>query len=339
MDSGMKQRLIGAAVLVALAVIFLPMLVQGPAPDSGVSDVPLSMPDAPAGNYETRDLPLATPGTTPDGGAVGMQATPPAAGDGNTVPSVDSASAASASQAVAVADGGVPTTAPAPLPQPASNAPMLPPATAGGDYAVHFGSFATIAGADRMVASLRGTQLPAYREQGLVDGKPVWRVRIGPYASRADAEAARLRAADVRDDVGARVIALDAGPATPRAATPAPATPVTAPPSSLISAATSPAPASSKPAGTPKPAPIPSATVGTGFAVQLAAFSKPADAEALRDKLRAAGFTAFTESVDTDKGTLTRVRAGPVASQADAVALKARIKAKIGVDGIVRPYP
>ena len=47
MDPGMKQRLIGAAVLVALAVIFLPMLVQGPAPDSGVSDVPLSMPDAP----------------------------------------------------------------------------------------------------------------------------------------------------------------------------------------------------------------------------------------------------------------------------------------------------
>jgi len=72
MDPGMKQRLIGAAVLVALAVIFLPMLVQGPAPDSGISDVPLSMPDAPAGNFETRDLPLATPGTAPDGGAVGM---------------------------------------------------------------------------------------------------------------------------------------------------------------------------------------------------------------------------------------------------------------------------
>jgi len=38
MDSRLKQRLVGAAVLVALAVIFLPMLVQGPAPDSGVSD-------------------------------------------------------------------------------------------------------------------------------------------------------------------------------------------------------------------------------------------------------------------------------------------------------------
>src|SRR6476661_4288956 len=72
MEPALKQRLVGAAVLVALAVIFLPMLIQGPAPDSGVSDVPLSMPDAPRGAYETRDLPLVTPGNAPDGGALGM---------------------------------------------------------------------------------------------------------------------------------------------------------------------------------------------------------------------------------------------------------------------------
>ncbi|RXE43711.1 sporulation protein, partial [Xanthomonas perforans] len=41
MDTALKQRLIGAIVLVALAVIFLPMLVKGPAPSSGVADVPL----------------------------------------------------------------------------------------------------------------------------------------------------------------------------------------------------------------------------------------------------------------------------------------------------------
>ena len=48
MDSSLKQRLVGATVLVALAVIFLPMLVKGPAPDSGVANVPISAPDAPA---------------------------------------------------------------------------------------------------------------------------------------------------------------------------------------------------------------------------------------------------------------------------------------------------
>jgi cell division septation protein DedD len=323
MDPGMKQRLIGAAVLVALAVIFLPMLVQGPAPDSGVSDVPLAMPDAPAGNYETRDLPLVTPGTAPDGGALGMSSAPPPA-DGAPLPAVDAASP--------VPLGDDAATRAEPLP--AAGGEMFPAPTAGGDFAVHFGSFSSSAAADKVVGSLRASQLPGYREQGLVDGKPVWRVRIGPYASRADAEAARLRAAHVRDDVGARVIALDADVAKPDAAKsdvtkPAPTTAV-APPS----------PVASKPAAAaPKPAnPVPAAA-STGFAVQLAAFSKPADATALRDRVRAAGFSAFTESVTTDKGSLTRVRVGPVATRAEADALKAQVKAKVGVDGIVRPHP
>ncbi|MGX8249088.1 hypothetical protein, partial [Escherichia coli] len=70
MDTPLKQRLIGAIVLVALAVIFLPMLVKGPAPDSGVANVPIAAPDAPAdGQFETRELPLVAPA----GGATGLQ--------------------------------------------------------------------------------------------------------------------------------------------------------------------------------------------------------------------------------------------------------------------------
>jgi cell division septation protein DedD len=331
MDPGMKQRLIGAAVLVALAVIFLPMLVQGPAPDSGVSDVPLSMPDAPAGNYETRDLPLVTPGTAPDGGALGMSSAPPPA-DGAPLPVVDTANPAAApssSTAVPLDDDAATKTEPLP----AASGEMFPAPTAGGDYAVHFGSFSSSTAADKVVGSLRASQLPGYREQGLVDGKPIWRVRIGPYASRADAEAARLRAAHVRDDVGARVIALDADVAKPDVAKPDAAKPAP-------TTAVAPSPTTPKPVvAAPKPAsPVPAAA-STGFAVQLAAFSKPADATALRDKVRAAGFSAFTESVTTDKGSLTRVRVGPVATRAEADALKAQVKAKVGVDGIVRPHP
>ena len=70
MDTPLKQRLIGAIVLVALAVIFLPMLVKGPAPDSGVANVPITAPDAPAdGQFQTRELPLVAP----TGGATGLQ--------------------------------------------------------------------------------------------------------------------------------------------------------------------------------------------------------------------------------------------------------------------------
>ena len=330
MDSGLKQRLIGAAVLVALAVIFLPMLVQGPAPDSGVSDVPLSMPAAPAGQYETRDLPLVTPGETPSGGAVGMESAPADADDAGVATPDANAADSDNPDAAQLADNvdaspAAVADAPASRPQPLADttaedkanestatAAMLPAATAGGDYAVSFGSFSTQAAANAVVASLRTSQLPGYLEPARIDGKLLQRVRIGPYATRAEAEAARLRAAHVRDDVGARVVVLDAGTAA--------------------------APARTQTAATPKPATAPAAAT-TGFAVQLAAFSKPADAVALRDKLRAAGFSAFTEAVTTAQGSLTRVRVGPVADRTAADRLKAEVKARVGIDGIVRPHP
>ncbi|MGN6514034.1 MAG: SPOR domain-containing protein [Lysobacteraceae bacterium] len=341
MESGLKQRLVGAAVLVALAVIFLPMLVQGPAPDSGVSNVPLTMPPAPRGDSGTRDLPLVTPGEAPAGGAVGLAPTVPA-DQGSANPRADAAQPAAAA-AAPTQDAQAAQPAPS---QPATDA-ALPAATAGGDYAVSFGAYASQSAADAVIASLKSAQLPAYREPTTSGGKPAWRVRIGPFATRAEAESARLRSAHVRDDVGAQVVVLDVAPA---ASTPAPAAtpaqPVAAAPraeakpaapQSAAPSASAPAPA---PAAKPAPAaPKPPAASGTGFAVQLAAYSKPADATALRDRLRAAGFSAFTESVTTDKGALTRVRVGPVASRADAEQLQAQVKAKLGLDGIVRPHP
>jgi len=86
-------------------------------------------------------------------------------------------------------------------------------------------------------------------------------------------------------------------------------------------------------------APTTVAAAGVGFAVQVGAFSKSADATALRDRLRSAGFSAFTETVNTDKGALTRVRVGPVVTRAEAQQLQAQVKSKAGVDGIVRPHP
>src|SRR5687768_10014607 len=92
MEPALKQRVIGAVVLIALAVIFLPMLIKGPAPESGASNVPLELPKAPPGDFETRELPLVTPGPAPQGGAVGMDA----GGDAEALPTVDTSAAAPA---------------------------------------------------------------------------------------------------------------------------------------------------------------------------------------------------------------------------------------------------
>ncbi len=350
MDTGLKQRLIGAAVLVALAVIFLPMLVKGPAPDSGVSDVSLKMPDSPAGEVETRELPLVMPGDVPKGGAVGMDATPvdrptttaPTGTSTGTDPAADPA-----------------TDPDAPLVGDAPATSALPPTAAAGDYAVHFGAYASQKGADTVVALAKAAALPAYSEATTVNGKPAFRVRIGPYATRAEAEIVRVKALQVRSDVPVKVVALDAEPAAVPAAAPAVSTAAVEPPKpapvkpaepkpepkpeakpvAAKPAEPKPAPAPAKPPA-PKPAaPAPSATAKVGFAVQVGAFGDATEAGAMRERLRAAGFTAFTETVNTDKGKLTRVRVGPVLDRAAADQLKSQIQAKTGVDGIVRPHP
>nr|WP_243746921.1 SPOR domain-containing protein [Stenotrophomonas indicatrix] len=344
-DTPLKQRLIGAIVLVALAVIFLPMLVKGPAPDSGVASVPIAAPDAPAdGQFETRELPLVAPA----GGATGLQS----------------------GQARPVEEAAAPATPPT---------VDTSPAVAAGNYAVTFGAYGSQADADAVIAYLKRSQLPGFIETASINGRPAWRVRVGPYADRAQAEAARLQAVKVRADVKAEVITLDAKPSTsaPVASTPTPApsasTPVAAatpsatgnpvrseslPPSTPTAAAPPAAkPEPAKPVAKPEPKPEakPEATAskpatppstpaapaasGVGFAVQLGAFGQAADANALRDKVRAAGFSAFVEQVRTDKGSLHRVRVGPVANRADAEQLKAQVAAKVGVAGMVRPHP
>ena len=319
MDVSLKQRLVGAVVLIALAVIFLPMLVKGPAPDSGVSDVSLTVPPEPkeANGMVTQDLPLIAPSGVPEGGASGMP---------DTV-------------------AGQPTDA-APV------AAGLFPAVAAGDFAVSFGSYASAADADKVIEALRSAELPGYREAVSLNGRQAQRVRIGPFADRAVAESARLRAAHVRDDVQASVIALNASADVARDSKPVPApTPEPAKPEPLPVAkpAEPKAVAKVEPKPEPKPAtqpakPEPPAakpvdTSKTGFAVQVGAFADAAAATALRDKLRGAGFNAFTDTVNTDAGKRTRVRVGPVVSRADADALKSQVRAKAGVDGFVRPHP
>ncbi|WP_115510469.1 SPOR domain-containing protein [Xanthomonas arboricola] len=341
MDTALKQRLIGAIVLVALAVIFLPMLVKGPAPSSGVADVPLEAPAAPAnGEFETRELPLVTPGDAPAGGALGMRgaATAPAAMQDNPD----------------AADLANPSSAP--------SAPEL----AAGNYAVNFGAYATSADADAVLARLKQAQLPGFSEKTQINGRPAWRVRVGPYVDQAQAESARLQAVKVRSDVNAQVVTLDANAAAPAPAastpTPAPAPAPAAKPSSSVAAASTAAPtkteslppepakpevAKTEPAK-PEPtkpvvaapaAPAAPAASSVGFAVQLGAFGRAEDADALRDRVRAAGFSAFVEQVRTDKGALNRVRVGPVANRGDAEQLRAQVAAKVGISGMVRPHP
>ena len=313
MDTRLKQRLIGAAVLVALAVIFLPMLIGGPEPDAGTSTVPVDVPARDDRRFETRDLTLAPPAPVPAPPAPDAAPVAPedrvATVDTTGAPArIDAVSGAPVgTQAAPAPQAAAPTRRPVsrPTPDPAPAAPPaappdVPAATASGRWAVNLGSYANAANANALVAQLRQQRLPAYAEQVALNGKSAQRVRLGPFAQRSEAESARLSVQKSRSDLPTSIVSLEGERAPPPAARPAPA---------------------------------------EGFAVQIGALRTEADANALRDRARAAGFASYVERTGTANGTLWRVRVGPELQRANADRLKGEVKAKLGIDGNVVPHP
>lgn len=70
------------------------------------------------------------------------------------------------------------------------------------------------------------------------------------------------------------------------------------------------------------------------FVVQLGAFSDPAKARQRQQSLTSNGIKAYTEILKTDKGEMTRVRAGPFATREAAEKTREKLK-KLGLDGVV----
>ena len=303
MDLSLKQRLLGAVVLIALAVIFVPMLLSGPAPQQSSETVNLAIPPAPDREFQNRVLPVdpavkndAT--TTPAAPAVVANAplatveTPPRPAE-IPQPTVAIPEAATASEPKPAAAAPTPK---AESPKPAANEPGR---AANGRFYVHLGVYAASKNADDLVASLKQGGFPAFAEASEYQGKPAERVRVGPYEDRAAAEAARLRIKQVKPSVPGSVL-------------------------QLADDAKADAPASA----------LPASRAG-GWAVQLGAFKTVDEANKLRDRLKGAGFVAFVDKTDTGSGTLWRVRAGPETDRGNADKLKGRIKEKLKIDGMV----
>lgn len=135
-------------------------------------------------------------------------------------------------------------------------------------------------------------------------------------------------------------------PAAPAPAVePAPAKPADAP--AKVGEPKQPAPAENAAKAPDKPAVAPepkSAEKGTPaaatneqrFVVQLGAFSDPANAKQLSDRLSAEGIKSYTEVLKGDRGEKLRVRAGPYPTREAADQANERLR-KLGVKGIVAP--
>ncbi|MHB8448522.1 MAG: SPOR domain-containing protein [Rudaea sp.] len=303
MDSALKHRLIGAAVLIALFVIFVPMFLGNKPPALQNSTLNLDIPKPPERDFQTRTLPVT-----------GTESSPAPAPSPDKVVTVDTKAAPRVdarpedSALAAAKPAAAPTPAPArpavPKPAPAAAAPASP-ATTDGRFAVHLGVYADRGHADALVAALKKRRFAAYDESTDYQGKPALRVRVGPYADRAAAETARLKIKQAEPKVPSSVVEL------PAAAQP-----------------TADAPASALPANR-----------AGGWAVQLGAFKSEAEANKLRDRLRAAAFAGFVERAGSGDAALWKVRAGPYADRGGADKARRDIDAKLKLKGMIVTQP
>lgn len=184
MEQRLKQRLIGAVVLVALAVIFVPMLLQGPV-ERHPTDIPIEIPPKPAVNT-TPPTPAAEQPVAPVASAPFTPSQPAdAAADPSSTPEPQPEQTEPT-----VAEAPAPT-APVSAQEPLDTASRTPSDLAA--WAVQVGSFGTESNARGLRDSLRKKGYTAYVESIKANGNTFYRVRVGPTAQREEAE--RLQAA------------------------------------------------------------------------------------------------------------------------------------------------
>ena len=166
MESGLKQRIIGALVLVVAAVIFLPMLLSG---QDETVQVEVDVPPAPL--MDDSDIAPAVPPTLPEPAPVPEI---PAAPEGQPV--------AEPEQEIALIEPPPAVTSP-PVEAPADPAPP-PVAASGGDWVVQQASFSSQSNAESFRQTLAGQGYNAYVRAAEVGGKQMHRVFVGPLSSK-----------------------------------------------------------------------------------------------------------------------------------------------------------
>jgi DedD protein len=202
MDESLKARLIGAVVLVALAVLLIPELLSGRKPAAPVAEEGEGTRGTRTFTIELGQAPgqaTRSPMTSAAPAPAATPAAPVPAPAATTVvqaptgPPVASVAPPAASPEPEVAQE--PEAAPEPEPRAEPQAPPAASARAGG-WAVQVGAFGSPDTARKLVGELNGAGYRAFVSPVNRGGKTLYRVRVGPEDDRAGAEqvAPRLKA-------------------------------------------------------------------------------------------------------------------------------------------------
>lgn len=314
MDNVLKQRLIGAAILIALAVIFLPMLFDDSGEEPVQRQLALDLPErSEEGQREIRRLPLdpeqarrappeaeavpdtdQTPVPEPDQPPQGDISAPAAAGGSSDRPHRDATVEETEPPVVAE------ETAPEPETESAEDAPDEAAAVAAdrsateGNWAVQVAVFSNRATANDIRERLESLGHAVALDVLVRDQAELFRLRTGPYTGRSEAEQARSQ-------IAATVAGVD--PALRELGTTG------------------------------------AATERFGFAVQVGSFASRNNAERLVAQLRADNHDAFIHAEESGGRTIWRVRVGTYDERGPAESLLQELREHDGLEGIVVSHP
>lgn len=219
MDKVLKKRLVGTSVIVALAVIFLPMMLEGPGKETRDVSMQISIPERPSYDIPNRLAktdPVTEPAPSVDIAEVAKPVEVPAA---NTAPNTTQAASVatkSANEANVVAQIPVVTekkqdtrekvvqvpaaakpqmerAEPKPAESPAS---QIKTATSSAGFVIQVGSFSKEGNAQSLTNRLKAAGYPAFVDASKIKNNDIFRVKVGPKESRKQANELRIELID-----------------------------------------------------------------------------------------------------------------------------------------------
>ena len=187
MERALKERIIGAAVLVVFVVLVVPIFLDGPPGDEEVVTERVMLPGQDGQNTQTvvlerdRTEPVPSTSSQPVVSEELAADEPKPAVTKMPEPKQDSQQAP-------------PKTSPQPTPEPvAKENPPEQAASTTGMWAVQLGSFSSRENAEKLAADLRKQGYAAFLSQLQTSNGVLHRVRIGPQKDRESAEAMAAR--------------------------------------------------------------------------------------------------------------------------------------------------
>lgn len=332
MDQELKQRLIGVAVITALAAIFIPMLFDNPVDESGQIVNELTIPEPPVQTFEE----------------TAQQLPPPPPTEAIVEPKVDEAIVQDGedqylplneeyvedagqytndfrqnySEVGDVGEGAAPQVQTAqpdtktssqigtpenvPLTSVEALTPVAPSsnADAAGWY-IQLGSFSKQENASSLYNKLKADGFPVILDEIRTPAGKAYRLRVGPESDKNRATTIKSKL----DQQHKLKSILTGGSKTAASETL----------KSPVQQADKAQPAKSEKSVARNP------PASVRWFVQLGTFTKQENAVALRDKLRSKGFSVNFDEITTSKGKAYRLRAGPELNKKKAEEMKAKL--------------